>query len=56
MKISVTPDRLLELLELLKEWRFKSYMTRRQLESLIGKIQFVTKLRATRAGYLYVKC
>ena len=42
MEISVLPDRILELQELLNQWRFKVTCTRNELEKLIGKIQFVT--------------
>ena len=42
MTMQVTPDRLLELHNLLEEWHFKELASRKQVEKLIGKIQFVT--------------
>ena len=41
MTISVLPDRMVEIMQLLDQWRFKTEATRREIESLIGKLQFI---------------
>ncbi len=41
MEMRVTPDRLTEIDQLLKSWSGKEIATRNELESLIGKLQFV---------------
>ena len=41
--ISVPDDRLAEILELLGEWKGKVYFKKVELQSLIGKLQFITK-------------
>ena len=43
MTISVTADRLRELTQLLDLWLVKDKVTKRQLQSLIGKLSFVCK-------------
>lgn len=52
MMISVTPDRLQELERELEEWSVTINVTRRQLESIIGKLQFVCN--CIRAGRLFL--
>jgi hypothetical protein len=52
MSMSVTPDRLNEILQLVDEWLNKSRATKRQLQSLIGKLQFVAK--CVRAGRIFI--
>ena len=52
MTISIVPDRLCELKDLLNAWRFKKNATRKQVESLIGKIQFITN--CVRQGRIFV--
>ena len=42
MTIQITPQRLQELISLLQQWQNKITCTRNQLESLIGKLSFVT--------------
>ena len=42
MTISVTPDRIRELSRELKNWTLHKTYTRRQLETLLGKLQFVS--------------
>ena len=42
LTISVLPDRMVELLNLLNTWRWKKECSRRELEQLIGKLQFVS--------------
>lgn len=69
MTISVTPDRILELQNELQTWLHTQTITRRALESIIGKLQFVCNcvrsgrlflnrllnfLRGTRTGQYYV--
>ena len=49
--MGVTPCRLHTLMGELNEWRFKSSTTRQQLESLIGKLQFVSN--CVRPGRLF---
>jgi hypothetical protein len=41
--MSITPERLLEITRLLSSWLNKHNATRKQLESLIGKLLFVAK-------------
>lgn len=43
MTLSVTPERLNEIHELLKLWLTKKSATKRELQSLVGKLSFVTK-------------
>ena len=52
MTIGVTPQRVHELMILLEQWRFKSCTTRRELESLIGKLQFISN--CIKSGRLFV--
>ena len=42
MTLGVTPQRKVEVLEELEKWRGKVTCMRRQLESLIGKLQFMS--------------
>ena len=42
MTISVTAERMSEFVELLSHWHEGMWFTRKQLESLIGKMQFVS--------------
>ena len=41
MTLQVKPEQMQELLQLLEQWRMRVTATRKQLESLIGKLQFV---------------
>lgn len=50
--ISITNDRLEELRLLLCDWNMKAWYTRKQLESLIGKLQFVTN--CVRPGRVFI--
>lgn len=50
--IFVTPDRLLELQYDLEQWRYMTWCTRNQLESIIGKLQFCTN--CVRAGRVFI--
>lgn len=50
--ISVTLDRRLELITELENWENKKVVTRRQLESIIGKLQFVCN--CVRSGRLFL--
>ena len=43
LTLEVTEDRLVEINLLLKEWLEKRFMTRNELESLVGKLMFVSK-------------
>jgi hypothetical protein len=43
MTMSVTHSRIIELEELLHRWKVKTSCTKRQLQSLIGKLAFVSK-------------
>ena len=52
MTIGITQARKSELLVELNKWRFKKYTTRRELESLVGKLQFVSN--CVRPGRLFV--
>ena len=52
LTISVTPDRCRELMMILEKWRYRKVCSRTQLESLIGKLQFVSN--CVKAGRLFV--
>lgn len=52
MTISVTPDRLLELKQEIQSWKRKTYTTRKEMESIIGKLQFVCN--CIRSGRLFL--
>lgn len=43
MTMSVTKERLCEITELLEDWSSKKKATKRQLQSLVGKLSFVAK-------------
>jgi hypothetical protein len=49
MSMEVTPERLLEISEILRSWARKRVATKRELQSLIGKLQYAAKcVRASR--------
>lgn len=50
--IAVTPDRIHETIILLESWRFKEFTTKKQLQSLIGKLQFMAK--CVRPGRVFI--
>lgn len=50
--ISVTPERRKELIMELENWNESDFITRRQLESIIGKLQFVCN--CVRSGRLFL--
>ena len=50
--IGVTSKRMFELMNELNSWRFKVLITRQELESLIGKLQFICN--CVRPGRLFV--
>jgi hypothetical protein len=52
MTMSITEDRLREIDFLLEQWLSKRRATKRQLQSLIGKLQFVAK--CVRAGRIFI--
>jgi hypothetical protein len=52
MTMSVTPQRVNEILELVDWWLGKHKATKQQLQSLIGKLQFVAK--CVRAGRIFI--
>ena len=43
MTKSVHPERLIEIQELLRQWSSKTKATKRELQSLLGKLSFVSK-------------
>jgi len=43
LTLEVTPERLVEIAELLNNWKAKSYTNRNQIEALIGKLMFITR-------------
>ena len=43
MTKSVHPERLIEIQDLLKQWSHKTKATKRELQSLLGKLSFVSK-------------
>lgn len=50
--IAVGPDRLSELMQLLEKWRFQTHATKKDMQRLIGKLQFVAK--CIRPGRLFI--
>jgi hypothetical protein len=52
MTMSVTEDRIIEILQLIEVWLGKRRATKQQLQSLIGKLQFVAK--CVRAGRVFI--
>jgi hypothetical protein len=52
MTMNVTEDRIQEILLLIDKWQYKKKATKRQLQSLIGKLQFVAK--CVRAGRVFI--
>ena len=52
MTIQISPNWLIELKQELNSWLHFTYFTRRKLESLIGKLQFVTN--CVRAGRVFI--
>ena len=53
MTISITRDRLLEIEELVREWLRKKSASKSSLQSLIGKLMFVSIGRAVRLSRSY---
>ena len=43
MTMEVTPDRVRDMLTELNTWNTKTAVTRKEVESLIGKLQFASK-------------
>ena len=43
MTMEVTQERIKELLEELNHWNIKTYTTRKEVESVVGKLQFASK-------------
>ena len=52
MTIGVTPQHKIETLKELDRWRYKKVTTRRQLESLVGKLQFISN--RVKPGRLFI--
>jgi hypothetical protein len=52
MTMAVTPDRIQEILELIKNWLNKKKATKRELQVLIGKLQFIAK--CVRSGRIFI--
>ena len=52
MTIGITSERKIELMQELNKWRFKTSVNRKQLERLVGKLQFVSN--CVRPGCLFV--
>ena len=52
MTIGVTPTRKVEILRLLEQWRTRTSCTRNQLETLVGKLQFMSN--CIKPGRLFV--
>jgi len=52
MTIEVTPERVLEILGLLESWKFKKSASKREIQSLIGTLQFASK--CVPSGRLFV--
>jgi hypothetical protein len=52
MTMSVTPERLSEISHLIDSWLIKRKATKKQLQSLIGKLQFIAK--CVRSGRIFI--
>ena len=52
MMLGVTPQRKVEVLKELESWRTRAFCTRNQLESLVGKLQFMSNV--VRPGRLFM--
>ena len=50
--MGITPVRKIEIMQELSKWKFKWVTTRRELESLVGKLQFISN--CVRPGCLFV--
>lgn len=50
--IFMIPERIIEIRRELESWRYKSWCTRNELESMIGKLQFCTN--CVRAGRVFI--
>lgn len=50
--IFVVPERIIEIRYELEQWRFKTWCTRNQLESIIGKLQFCSN--CVRMGRIFI--
>lgn len=53
MTLEITPERLLEIMELIQDWLTKSHATKKQLQSLLGKLNFVSS--CVRPGRIFVQ-
>ncbi len=52
LTLSVTNERLVEIIALLKKWELKSSATKKQVQQLIGKLNFVAK--CVRPGGIFI--
>ena len=52
LTLEVSQDRKQELMHLLKKWVVKQYCTKKQLQSLIGKLSFITN--CVQAGKIFI--
>ena len=52
MTISIAPDRVTEIQQEIEAWHDKTTMSHKQLESLIGKLQFASQV--IRAGWVFL--
>lgn len=50
--IAVAPDRVHEIMHILDKWRFKSHATKKDMQKLIGKLQFIAK--CVRPGRVFI--
>lgn len=50
--MAVTPEKIMDALNLLEQWRYKSHTTKTELQSLIGKLQFMAK--CVRPGRVFI--
>lgn len=50
--MAVTPDRIKDTLHTLEQWRFKVSASKRELQSMIGKLQFISK--CVRPGRVFI--
>lgn len=52
MTISVTEDRLTEIICIVRNWEFRKHATSREVQSLIGKLRFAA--HCVRSGWIFI--
>ena len=52
MTIEVSPERMINIMQELQKWTQKDWVTRKELESLIGKLNFISN--CVRPGRIFI--